>query len=41
MHDRARLDMESYIYMLRNAENERPKRHSTSHNLKLVYVATI
>ena len=41
MHDYARLDMESYIYMLRNAETKRPKRQCTSHYLSLVYLATI
>ena len=41
MLDCASLDNESYIYMLRNAKIERPKRHSTSHSLTLVYLATI
>ena len=37
MHDCARLDMESQIYMLRNTETKRPKRQCTIHNLRLVY----
>ena len=41
MHDYARLDMESYIYMLRNAETKRPKRQCTIHYLSLLYLATI
>ena len=31
MHDYARLDMKSYIYMLRNAETQRPERQCTMH----------
>ena len=41
MHDCARLDMESQIYMLRNTETKRPERQCTIHNLRLVYLATI
>ena len=41
MHDCARLDMESYIYMLRNTETKRPKKQCIIHNLLLVYLETI
>ena len=41
MHDCARLDMESYIYMLRNTGTKRPKKQCIIHNLSLVYLETI
>ena len=45
MHDCAMLvDIESYIYMLRNAETKRPKKQCYGTNrvtFSLVYLATI
>ena len=41
MHECARLDMESQVYMLRNTETKRPKTQCAIHNMSLAYLATI
>ena len=40
MHECARLDMESQVYMLRNTETKRPKTQCAIHNMSLAYLAT-